>query len=80
MLQCKTYNNAHMNALHQVGKDPKGEEPKPKRPMRSFEADDDVERMLKRAKRKHINIVWICNTAVRKYLIEKGYARKKDLA
>lgn len=80
MQQCKHYKNTHMSALQQRGKGPKKEETKPQRLMKSFEADGDVERMLKRAERKRLRLVWICNTAVRKYLTEQGYARKKDLA
>jgi hypothetical protein len=51
-----------------------------KRAMKSFEADKDVDRMLVRAVDKDgIKLVHICNRALRKYLREQGYARKKDL-
>lgn len=65
--------------MQQGGDNPKKEESKPQRLMKSFEADWDVDNMLKRAERKRLRLVWICNTAVRQYLTEKGYARKKDL-
>lgn len=51
-----------------------------KRPIKSFEADKDVERMLARATREGIRLGFLCNEALRRYLRDKGFARKKDLA
>jgi hypothetical protein len=66
---------------------------KPKRPMKSFEADPDVGRMLERAcwatiqrsgvKLKvpsGLSLKVVCNEALRAWLTAKGYARKKELA
>lgn len=50
-----------------------------KRAIKSFEADKDVLRMLERATgRDGIKLGHICNEAVRRYLHNAGYARKKD--
>ncbi len=51
-----------------------------KRDIKSFEADEDVSRMLERAKKDGIKTGFICNAALREYLRAKGYARKKDTA
>ena len=50
------------------------------RNIKSFEADDDVYRMLERASRDGIKLTHILNNAAREWLTRKGYARKKDLA
>ncbi len=51
------------------------------RTIKSFEPDPDVLRMLQRATEEDgIKLGHIVNVAVRKWLIEKGYARKKELA
>ena len=50
-----------------------------KRPIKSFEADEDVRRMLDRAARDGMKLGKVCNEAVRVFLHEKGYARKKDV-
>lgn len=50
-----------------------------KRAIKTFEAEEDVERMLKRAAEAGIKLGFLCNQALRKHLREKGYARKKDL-
>lgn len=50
-----------------------------KRAIKSFEADKDVERMLERATTQDgIKLGHICNEAIRRYLRNAGYARKKD--
>lgn len=51
-----------------------------KRQIKSFEADADVQRMLRRARAEGAKLGGICNEALRRFLREKGYARKKDLA
>ena len=48
--------------------------------MKSFEADDDVARMLARAEQRGVKLVWLANNALRPFLIKMGYARKKDLS
>jgi hypothetical protein len=50
-----------------------------KRAIKTFEADEDVERMLERAARGGVKLKFLCNEALRRHLREKGYARKKDL-
>jgi hypothetical protein len=50
-----------------------------KRRIKSFEADVDVERMLGRAQKDGTKLGKVCNEALRRFLREKGYARKKDL-
>ncbi len=50
-----------------------------KRPIKSFEADADVLRMLARAGRDGKKLGTVCNEALRRFLHEKGYSRKKDL-
>lgn len=50
-----------------------------KRNIKSFEADPDVNRMLIRAQRKGIKLGKICNKALRAFLRDKGYAKKRDL-
>lgn len=63
----------------QVGKDPASEKEKPQRDIRSFEAEQDVGRMLDRANDRGVKTVFLCNKALRKLLTDMGYARKKDL-
>jgi N-acetylglutamate synthase-like GNAT family acetyltransferase len=41
--------------------------------MRSFEADEDVGRMLDRSSRHGIKQVFVCNEAVRRYLTARGF-------
>lgn len=51
-----------------------------KRAIKSFEAEEDVSRMLERATKGGIKLGFLCNQALRKFLTSKGYARKKDIA
>ena len=50
-----------------------------KRPIKSFEAEADVRRTLARAGKDGKKLGKVCNEALRRFLHEKGYARKKDL-
>ena len=50
-----------------------------KRMIKTFEADEDVARMLNRATGHGIKLTYLCNEALRRLLIERGFAGKKDL-
>ena len=50
-----------------------------KRPIQSFQADPDVERMLERARAEGRSLAWLCNQSCREWLKKEGYARKRDL-
>lgn len=50
----------------------------PRRRMRSWQADDDVDRMLGRVQAKGIKLSFYANTTLRKALLAAGYGRKKD--
>jgi hypothetical protein len=47
------------------------------RAVTSFEPESDVRDMLSSAKEDGIKLKFICNQALRPYLIEKGYSRKR---
>ncbi len=51
-----------------------------KRVIKTFEPDDDVARMLERAERDGIRLKHVLNNSCRKWLSDKGYARKKDVS
>lgn len=50
-----------------------------RRNITSFEAEHDVNRMLNRCRSKGKKLGKICNEALRKYLVENGFAGKRDL-
>ncbi|HEX7652340.1 MAG TPA: hypothetical protein VF607_02465 [Verrucomicrobiae bacterium] len=50
-----------------------------KRSIKSFEADEDVARMLTRAMDGGVKLTFLCNVALRRLLTERGFAGKKDL-
>ena len=69
-MHCMHYKQCMLNAVNG----------KPKRAMVSFQATPEVARMLDRARKGGVKLAWLCNTALRVHLAEKGFARKKDLA
>lgn len=58
---------------------PKDVQPGADRNIKSFEPDEDVARMLERARADGIKLKHIVNNSLRNWLQAKGYARKKDL-
>ena len=49
-----------------------------KRIIKSFEPDGDVASMLVRAEKDGIKLVFLCNNALRQFLTQRGYGRKRD--
>lgn len=49
-----------------------------RRPIRSYQAEPDVNRMLVRADREGFSASKVANLAIREWLIAKGFGRKKD--
>lgn len=48
-----------------------------RRQIKTFEADEDVARMLGAASAEGVKLVFLCNEALRRFLTQKGYAKKK---